>query len=465
MLVRFAFICIMPRVSRQAFALLALASVCSARLAPSAGAPSAVSSTKKASSKRDQAAPAKPRILFLISDTGGGHRASANALKEMIEDLRPGNGVDMEIVDIWTQHGAWPHNNMASDYARLARLCGSPLFGFLWRNFYRLLFFASPFFEHGWALETRLRCGGKFRKCIESYDPDLVVSLHPLTQHLPLTVLDRMGKKRGHKRRTVPFATVVTDLGSAHPAWFHHRVDACFVPTEGLERHAVRRGVAAKKIKVHGLPVRRAFWQASAVGRGAGTAGPKADKYAAVGLRHGLKTVLVVGGGDGAGGLAGIVGALASELGSACPGKCQIIALCGKNAQLRQSLLGKAWEGVSVEVRGFTSRISDYMECADTIVTKAGPGTIAEATIRGLPIMLSSHLPGQEAGNVPFVVDGGFGEYSRSPKKLASTVAGWVRDDALRERMRESAQAAAHPDATQRIAEDLLSMLQVNARG
>eukprot|EP00964_Phaeocystis_antarctica_P060790 scaffold36271_cov49-Phaeocystis_antarctica.AAC.5 len=29
---------------------------------------------------------------------------------------------------------------------------------------------------------------------------------------------------------------------------------------------------------------------------------------------------------------------------------------------------------------------------------QAGPGTIAEAAIRGLPTMLSSHLPGQEAG-------------------------------------------------------------------
>ena len=46
----------------------------------------------------------------------------------------------------------------------------------------------------------------------------------------------------------------------------------------------------------------------------------------------------------------------------------------------------------------------------------AHPGTIAEAAIRGLPTMLSSHLPGQEAGNVPFVVGKGFGEFSKQPK-------------------------------------------------
>ena len=45
---------------------------------------------------------------------------------------------------------------------------------------------------------------------------------------------------------------------------------------------------------------------------------------------------------------------------------------------------------------GFVKKMSELMEVADCLVTKAGPGTIAEAAIRGLPTMLSSYLPGQE---------------------------------------------------------------------
>ena len=59
------------------------------------------------------------------------------------------------------------------------------------------------------------------------------------------------------------------------------------------------------------------------------------------------------------------------------------------------------------------------------IVTKAGPGTIAEACCCGLPIMLSGYLPGQESGNVGHVVDGGFGAYSSDPSELARTA--WLR--------------------------------------
>jgi len=62
---------------------------------------------------------------------------------------------------------------------------------------------------------------------------------------------------------------------------------------------------------------------------------------------------------------------------------------------------------------------------------QAGPGTIAEAMCRSLPTMLSCYLPGQEAGNIPFVVDNGFGAYSKKPEEIAATVAKWMSDDEL----------------------------------
>ena len=144
-----------------------------------------------------------------------------------------------------------------------------------------------------------------------------------------------------------------------------------------------------------------------------------------------------------------------------------------------------------VEVRGFCSGISDYMEAADVLVTKAqaelltsnpnpnpnpnsyhphpspnpnpsqaGPGTIAEAAIRGLPTMLSSHLPGQEAGNVPFVVNKGFGRFSTQPKVIANTVSSWLQDDSELARMSAAALAAGQPEATTLIAKDLVKLLK-----
>jgi 1,2-diacylglycerol 3-beta-galactosyltransferase len=109
-----------------------------------------------------------------------------------------------------------------------------------------------------------------------------------------------------------------------------------------------------------------------------------------------------------------------------------------------------------VVVRGFVNNIHEYMGASDCIVTKAGPGTIAEAMTRGLPIVLSSYLPGQEAGNVPYVVRGGFGLYpGPNPKKIASTVAKLIIDDARLKEMGNRALAAARPEATNEIAHDI----------
>lgn len=73
-------------------------------------------------------------------------------------------------------------------------------------------------------------CYEPFKKCLNrpsgstSKRADMVVSVHPLTQDLPLKILadlDTNGKSKKGSDRSTPFATVVTDLGGAHPTWFN----------------------------------------------------------------------------------------------------------------------------------------------------------------------------------------------------------------------------------------------------
>ena len=125
---------------------------------------------------------------------------------------------------------------------------------------------------------------------MSAYEPDIVVSVHPLCQDVPLRILDRMG---GGKRK-VPFITVVTDLGSASTLWFHKGVDKCCVPGDVCEKIALRKGLKPQQIRKHGLPVRQGFWEAG--NRRQSSAQTKAQ----LGLSN-IPTVLVMGGGDGVG--------------------------------------------------------------------------------------------------------------------------------------------------------------------
>lgn len=133
------------------------------------------------------------RCLMLISDTGGGHRASANALKEAMQVLNP--DVQFTITDIWTEYGVWPSTRMARQYQLVARLCGHPQLGFFARMLWRLTFFVSPLAEVPWSEYSHLINGRKFRNCFREYDP-CVSRIPTRASHLfePQTVLDAAGE-------------------------------------------------------------------------------------------------------------------------------------------------------------------------------------------------------------------------------------------------------------------------------
>ena len=59
------------------------------------------------------------RILILMSNTGGGHRASAQALQAAFR-VRHGQAFRVGIVDLWSEHTPWPLNRLPKSYKFLA---------------------------------------------------------------------------------------------------------------------------------------------------------------------------------------------------------------------------------------------------------------------------------------------------------------------------------------------------------
>ena len=406
----------------------------------------------------------KKRVLLLMSDTGGGHRASAQALVNALDRLYPGR-LDCDVVDIWTDYGAWPYKNFVRYYQFVAK---RPI---LWRLLWTYAKF--PPTRRLQEVFANLQCNRRFEGCIAAHKPDLVVSVHPLCQQIPIKVL----KKLGGGEREIPFVTVVTDLGGAHPTWFHKEADLCFVPSDNVRKIASRAGLKDEQIRQRGLPLRKGFWDAEPRtkaelreklgfqghrGRrphhreeeeeeGGGGSSFSSSKAAPPPM------ALVVGGGDGVGGIAKVATAIARELGEEAGKKAAMGVICGKNEAARRELEAYPWPpNVEVKVVGFVSNMHEWMAAADVLVTKAGPGTIAEASTRGLPCLLSSYLPGQEAGNVKFVVQNKFGVLKRRPRRIARTIRSWFFDDTSHLRsMQSDALLAARPAATQDIAADL----------
>ena len=369
------------------------------------------------------------KILFLISDTGGGHRASADALVEALSHVAP--EIDADVEDVLTDVAPWPYNQAVPLYKFLA---AHPA---LWR----LVWYGTALFDAvvsdgaPWP-----GCVGPFKRHLERARADLVVSVHPMLQSGPLDALAAMERETGVK---TPFATVVTDLGAAHPTWFSRRADRVFVPSKVLRDAALAKGAKAEAVVTHGLPIRSAFSRA----------GDAAAAKAALGLAADKKVVLVMGGGDGFGALRDIVRALVTT----CDAETTtVVAACGRNAALKAQI--EAEGARNVVALGFTTAIHEWMTAADLLLTKAGPGTIAEAAALGLPVILTGYLPGQEFGNVSYVKDAGFGDFEGDPAAVAEKAAAWLQDAAKLCTLTASARKAARPRATDDIAKDLAAM-------
>lgn len=117
--------------------------------------------------------------------------------------------------------------------------------------------------------------------------------------------------------------------------------------------------------------------------------------------------------------------------------------------------------GMKVVVNGFVDNMPDWMGACDMIITKAGPGTIAEALICGLPLLLNGFIPCQEEGNIPYVLENKVGIFSQDVEEIARTVREWLTTaKAEFLQMARRAKALGHPQATFNIIRDLAALVK-----
>jgi len=314
----------------------------------------------------------KPHILFLFSDTGGGHRSAAEAIIEAME-LEYGDACSTEMLDFFKGYAPLPFNKMPDWYPDMAK---APQ---LWGLSYRMTdgrIRARAITASMWPYVGRAA-----RKIVKNHPADLVVTVHPLATTV---ILKALGNNRS------PFITVVTDMVTAHALWYDQRADLILVPTETTRQRAIEYNMVPEKVRVVGQPVAERYCV---------PAGNKNALREKLGWEQDKTIVLLVGGGEGMGPLGKTARAIATsglDVG--------LVIVTGRNQRLKAHLQSLDWP-IPVHIYGFTKEMPDFMRAADILVTKAGPGTIAEALNAHLPIILYARLPGQEDGNLTFVVE------------------------------------------------------------
>jgi 1,2-diacylglycerol 3-beta-galactosyltransferase len=358
--------------------------------------------------------PPAPRSLeFFFFDAGGGHRAAAIALTEVIADRYPGWRIEMinlqellDPVDMFRRVTGLPSQDFYNAILKRGWTFGSKA---MLRTLQRGIRFYTPNFEE--VLEKYWQTAKR---------PDLVVSLIPNFNGILFRALRRVHSE-------VPYITIMTDLADFPPHFWLEKQDQFIVcGTERAVEQASAAGYPAERIfRSSGMILKPLFYRPFT--------GDRRNGRIELGLDPDLPTALIMFGGYGSKSAERIVERLErAEL------AIQTIVICGHNEKLRAALEGRA----GCHAVGFTDRVPDYMRLADFFVGKPGPGSISEALQMGLPVIIERNrmtMP-QERPNTHWVEDKQLGIVIKDFRQIAEAVQSLLADDRLEQFRRNAAQ-------------------------
>ena len=311
-----------------------------------------------------------PRVTILTANAGGGHLAAAQSLAEALT-----GEAHVSILRLMDDHTPFPISRFSAGYGPLVHYAPR-----LYHIVYRFAASRSRLVLTERAIYPLVR--HRMAAGLRGQETDLWISVHHLQIDTVLWLLREQGS-------TAPFVTVVTDPVTAPVAWFSPEVDLCVVATEAVRDVALACNVPRDRVRVIGLPIRRAFAEM----RGH----PKAEVRSRLGLAPDRPLILMSGGGAGIGRLLPVARAVTQAL-RGHRARPQVAIIAGRNSVIERRLRAETWP-IPVRVLGYVNNMAEWLAAADLLITKAGPGALAEAACLGTPVLITGYIPGQEAGN------------------------------------------------------------------
>jgi processive 1,2-diacylglycerol beta-glucosyltransferase len=349
----------------------------------------------------------KKNLLVLCSNGGYCHNAAAQTLKNLLGDEYNITVVyPIDQIRIWcVKSGEQIYNILLqNDWTQSLNLITRHLAPKIFRT-------------------RKAKVEAIIRKHIEETNPDLVISLTPF--------INFPASEAARKLET-PFLLVTIDndlqlwvhglQGVQHP-YFKVTVGSDLWCSRELLR---KRNIPDSAIETIGFPIRTDFF----------TSKDTASLKSEFGIPQTKPVVLIIIG--GAGGYKALE--YAQRIGSTQFG-IHLIVCAGKNKELAQDLRKIFLHPTNtMTVMEFTSKISDLMSISDLLITKSGPGTINEAMIMKLPILVDSTTTvlSWEQANIDLIMQYGIGDYIEDFDELEPLLRRFLFDSELQKEVKDS---------------------------
>ncbi len=373
----------------------------------------------------------KKKVLILTGDAGLGHRMAAKALKETF--ISKYGHQCATIIENPLNHPDIPDiiRESQSNYDEIVELIP---------ELYKFGFNISDS-----SLPVAMMEGGftillldVLRELINKIKPDLIIATYPIYS-TPLNILFKLDNI------FIPIIATVTDLVTVHHVWFNTSLTRLTVPTEIVHKLALEAGLSKDQVIDTGIPTNPKIQSLKET---------KVDKLREeLDWDKSLTSILVVGSPR----IPSLMDILVTldHSGHAI----QFALVAGGNEALYKSFQETDWHH-PVFIYDFVDFMPKLMRAADLIVSKAGGLIVTEALASGLPIMITHVLPGQERGNVDFVIDNDAGALCETPSDALVTLFHWLDNDkACLKEVKEKATQIGKADAAYKICEEGYQLL------
>jgi hypothetical protein len=360
------------------------------------------------------------RLDMLFFDAGGGHRAAANALRQVLE--QQGRPFEIRLVNLQEVLDS------IDVFRKVTGVRLQDLYNVMLKKGWTL---GSPQLTRGMHVVIRLF----HRQSVKALDkfwkesrPDAVVSLVP---NLNRAICESLRVARPG----VPLIGVLTDIADYPPHfWMEPQEQVLICGSDKAVEQARAMGHADERIhRVSGMILNPRFYDMTPL-----SPDQRASARQALGFDAVTPVGLVLFGGQGA--------AVMLEIARRLPDR-PLMMICGHNTKLAGKLRSLQGRRAPMFVEGFTKDVPKYMQLADYFIGKPGPGSLSEAVAMRLPVIVERNawtLP-QERYNAEWIREQGIGIVLPNFRGIAKAVdellepASYARYRAATERMENRA--------------------------
>lgn len=303
------------------------------------------------------------KVLILMSNNGGGHISSSEAIKQIIIKHSP--KTEVKIV-----------NMTPAISPVIYRFASNYLPQILIDNWKRLNNPQAAKILH--LINTPI-IAAKLIPLLLNFRPDLIIATHAFSTEEVAFTLKQL-------QLSLPHLVVLVDPFSIHHAWTsYHQATLYLLPNRHAASIFIKRGIAKNKIKIVGHPIR-----------------PIPPRLRPLPLPSRKFTIFLGGSGEGVGQLDQLVIKLLKQ--PIVLKKAQLIVAAGKNKTLLLNLkqLQTKYPRIIFPF-GFTKNIYSLIKASDIVVSKPGPNLMFETLSLGKPIIATGLPLGQEEGNYQFI--------------------------------------------------------------